>query len=1017
MNSSPVRFTGLTSGMDTQSMVQQMMRAESMRMERLTRRRTLVQWRQEGLRNTMTMMNEFRRTHTDANLGTRSINSPAVWNTVSASVTNTNGSGSTVGISVTSTSNARVGSFNVRVEQAASGDVAMGAEFTNRGGTGTPVRLNPGEVRVGGVDLNTRISHFINMGVTFLPDDATFPSGRTYLQINGQNIGISDNYTVQQVMDAVNRNANAGVNMRFDEIRGRFILEATATGANATVSTGSDTEGWGVLELMGLHNLRAPGTAATDPRLTTGGTHVGGAQLTRDNFLNTALSDLSTSNIPTGTNPMTIGGTTVAINVTADMTVQGLLNAVNAALSSTDFTISFNSAGRFEITAANNAVITTGTSGGFVDNYVLEFMGLAGLTAEATNRAYSQGITTAVISELEGANPEDITLDALFGSAEVPTRFFHLHVNGAFVGSPINLAETTLQDFIDMLEAEGLSVTINASNSMTITNTDPNNTVFPSISIEGTISNPPPPDDELAAENALSSAQAAALTNALGLSTATAQINSLNAANVRHTATSVNADIFNLSNSVAATVDFTTNYAGTITNAAGGTIRYHLVQIGESPVPGVIPQQMAPAFIQMRETDTFQSFMERVNNSHVGVYMAFDAATGTFSLTPTGEGDNARIITGEARPGDPSADPPVPAVTPDQSGILAFLGLNAIDFSAARDADSDDRLVQRAQNAVIYYDYGPGGFPPARIEQSHNTFNMHGLNISITNAVESGSVFTINAERDVESTMEAIMEFVEAYNNLIRYLNALHTTPRPRHGNTTRGAFFEPLTDEQRQAMSDREIERWEEQARIGLLHRDRDIRSIHQQIRTAMFSPVVLARDENGRPTDQIALFNIGITTVGRDGAPGDQLIGVMQIDEERLRAELEADPERVRALFASNGSAFNDGHPMPWGTMEQRNARSEVVGLGFRLDDVLNNVAQDNRSSLQERAGYHTGMNSTENVMTRQLRDYDRRIDTMQQWLLRRENHFFSMFARMEQAMAQSHAQMDALFAWGAQ
>jgi hypothetical protein len=37
------------------------------------------------------------------------------------------------------------------------------------------------------------------------------------------------------------------------------------------------------------------------------------------------------------------------------------------------------------------------------------------------------------------------------------------------------------------------------------------------------------------------------------------------------------------------------------------------------------------------------------------------------------------------------------------------------------------------------------------------------------------------------------------------------------------------------------------------------------------------------------------------------------------------------------------------------------------------------------------------------------------MQQFLIRRENHFFSMFARMEQAMAQSHAQMDALFAMG--
>jgi flagellar hook-associated protein 2 len=187
-------------------------------------------------------------------------------------------------------------------------------------------------------------------------------------------------------------------------------------------------------------------------------------------------------------------------------------------------------------------------------------------------------------------------------------------------------------------------------------------------------------------------------------------------------------------------------------------------------------------------------------------------------------------------------------------------------------------------------------------------------------------------------------------------------------------------------------------------------MRAIHQQLRAVMFNPVVLERDANGRVSDQIFLFDVGITTVGRDGAPGDQLIGVLQIDEDRLRQALEENPERVQALFAGGGLR-------PSGTMEERNARSPYVGLGFRLDDALNNIARDGRGSLQQRAGYNSGLNVSENIMSRQLRAYDRRIDAMQAFLHRRENHFFSMFARMENAMAQAHSQMDSLFAFGQQ
>lgn len=384
--------------------------------------------------------------------------------------------------------------------------------------------------------------------------------------------------------------------------------------------------------------------------------------------------------------------------------------------------------------------------------------------------------------------------------------------------------------------------------------------------------------------------------------------------------------------------------------------------------------------------------------------------------------------------------PPNPGSFVGDPLVLDMTRGNAAQDALVRISDSrgqingDARVATDAVNAAGDTVYITGLFA-----SSTNTLTqIEGLSINIAgatgmarnaagvilaDATNAGQQVNINVHRNVDDAIEMIREFVEAYNEMIRNLNTLHTTARPRAGGSARGSFFEPLTDEQRAAMSDREVERWEEQARIGLLHRDNDIRNIQQQLRDAMMSPVVLARDPvTGNVTDQIFLFNVGITTVGMDGASEDRLIGVLQIDEERLRSELEADPDRVMQLFAQSPIAAQDVPTSGINTLEsgsiiQRNARSPYVGIGWRLNDLINNVAIDFDSSLRQRAGVPNAIDATENTLSRQIRDYDRRIDQMQEWLIRRENHFFAMFARMEQAMAQSHQQMDALFAFAMQ
>lgn len=962
MTSSPVRFTGLTSGMDTQSMVQQLMRAESMRMDRLTRRRTLLQWRQEKTRSTMTVMNEFRRTHTDANLGTRSINNPAAWNTTRATVTNANGSGNTKGITVNTSSSSAVGSFDIRVVQSAKGDLVRGRQFMTSPGFTT---LVPGDGPISELNLSTTLSHFLERGGV---NNSILSTETTYVQIGNANIRVRGNYTTQQLMNLVNENSTAGVNMRFDTIRGRFILEARGTGANALVRTGSDD--WGLLEHMGLQDIRSGPSGSV-------GNVVTGTPQNAPVLMSTVLNTLT--GVYDGQS-MTIGGHSFTLEV--NEALGSFIGRVNAH-AGVDFQIGLTS-GRFWASGNSTAsVIETGSGA------LLHFMGLENIVP-TLNPAYVTGVNTEFMPiDLPGISGSSNWADILTAMGST-TIFSQLALQDPD-NPPSADAEFTIRIGRYTQEASSpthTDITINSNttvldffNEANATATDdPEHGIHVEFDLTDVAANrinirAAQPGGEIAIS------QYPGGNNVLQLFGITSQVQ-------------MQISVANLPPSVSG------NLVTPALNARIADLPFYL---------GAESFEINGETVTIGANYTFQDVISRVNNTPgIGVQISFNASTGAFSVEATESGNLAQINT-------------------DNSTILTFMGLSNITWSGnvalstlpdgSPNFANDERIVRHAQNAIIHYDVN-ASLGHVVMEQENNSFEIHGIRINLTNAVETraadgtGGVFTITAKRDTEDIMNAIREFVEAYNDLIRYLNALHTTPRPRAGNSARGAVFEPLTDEQRQGMSDREIERWEEQARTGLFHRDRDIRNIQQQLRNAMFSPIVLERDsETGRILDSIFLFQVGITTVGRAGASSDQLIGVLQIDENRLRAALEENPERVQALFASTG-----GNRL-WGNMEQRNTRMPYVGLGFRIDDILNNVASDTRGVLQQRAGYNSGLMVSENLMTRQLRDYDRRIEQMQQFLIRRENHFFAMFAKMEAAMSQSHAQMDALVTWSMQ
>ena len=237
-----------------------------------------------------------------------------------------------------------------------------------------------------------------------------------------------------------------------------------------------------------------------------------------------------------------------------------------------------------------------------------------------------------------------------------------------------------------------------------------------------------------------------------------------------------------------------------------------------------------------------------------------------------------------------------------------------------------------------------------------NKTTVNGLTI---NLVKEGTS-TITVQSDTEKPMELFKSLVEKYNETIE--NIEKKLIEKRYPDYT------PLTDEQKEAMTDKEIEMWEEKSKSGLLRNDPVLKNALNDLRRAFMDPVVGIADGN------ISLLSdIGISTgEWRDG-------GKLIIDEEKLKVALTNNPDEVMELFTKTEN-----------------------GIGDRVYQELNDVIK----SLSDRAGdpKYSIDNST---LTKRINEMNGEISRWQERLVKVEDRYWRQFTAMEKALSQMNSQ----------
>ena len=273
------------------------------------------------------------------------------------------------------------------------------------------------------------------------------------------------------------------------------------------------------------------------------------------------------------------------------------------------------------------------------------------------------------------------------------------------------------------------------------------------------------------------------------------------------------------------------------------------------------------------------------------------------------------------------------------------------------------------------------------LTRSSNSFDLDGLTVNVkgtfeAKAAEDGKDYepiTFATSTDTDKIVDVIRQFVDDYNEMATEIKNQYSTLPAQKSN---GAKYEPLTSEQEDQYSESELKAYYEKAKQGVLFGDTNL--------SGMYSKLLSAIAPGG--TDGQTLREIGIGTSYSNG------MTTLSLDEDKLRAALESDPDKVKNAFTKS-----------------KEGGSSSDGLMTRMQDTLNTYVKttgEPKGILIQRAGSNKAYTSlNNNTLKTQIDNIDNQIERWQNKMASQIDRYTTQFSRLEQLIAEMNSQSSAM------
>ncbi len=285
-------------------------------------------------------------------------------------------------------------------------------------------------------------------------------------------------------------------------------------------------------------------------------------------------------------------------------------------------------------------------------------------------------------------------------------------------------------------------------------------------------------------------------------------------------------------------------------------------------------------------------------------------------------------------------------------------GANATDTITAYGTNSSITVSSDGVNFMTY-------------TSASNSFSFDGTNINLSNAenfeaLSEDEFITIDTAKDTSGIKDVIVKFVDDYNKLLDSVYEEVTTSRPKSS----GSYYDPLTEEQKEEMTDDEIEKWEENAKKGLLYRDNSVQRFLSDIRGVMGSAF-------GGTT--LASMGITLTDSWQDN-------GKLEIDESKLDNAIATMGDKVADFFtAEDGLA---------------------AALEKKIDSAIS-TKTNKYGYLTSLAGMKNTKTDKDNQIFRQMESIQDLIDRLTDKYEKEQDSYWQRFTALEKYMAQAQQQ----------
>lgn len=383
------------------------------------------------------------------------------------------------------------------------------------------------------------------------------------------------------------------------------------------------------------------------------------------------------------------------------------------------------------------------------------------------------------------------------------------------------------------------------------------------------------------------------------------------------------------------------------------------------------------------EVATIGEFVKKINQATgktetgeeipLGIQASFDDSTGRLFLSTKATGENAQI-----------------KIIEDDQGLLS--GDNN-KFKLYDTLESDPLLVPqidpetknpiadakflKGQNAIIHFNGAEN------LEYESNNILLNGIQINL-NSADPAKEYTLKVDTDIDGVYDKIKSFVDKYNELVDNLNKKTSEKRYRD--------YQPLTDEQKKAMNEDDVKKWEERAKSGLLRNDEIIEKVLRSVRSGLYEKV------EGISTQHDHLSSIGITT--GDWKEREKLV----IDERKLKQAITDDVDGVlNLLFAPSDTE----DPKKSGLVNRMYddmiaGMKEIIDKSGAGDDkeLYRNVQSNILIDFVTKKG-------SISYLDKDVIDFEKRIAEEERRLISREQSYWDQFTAMEKAISQMNSQ----------